>query len=246
MSERGVLRFLAALGLVFAGMGIVAAGALGALRPAESAPEFTKTCTPDSDANIKDSADPNSPAFIGRHSGGAFMEMQFYPPGWASWPAGVSCSPTKWCAALNIDSFNQAESPAGDVDNNLACLDSVSEEPVNFAYLTSNGVAHAPAGPIDGLTNTALARRAVRCDDRCWLRRAATGRRLLSDVHDCRNEDLRLAQNLSGNGSGIERPTSCLTRDDLSNPPSARSPADVANPHPQCPDEERLKRPDGL
>jgi hypothetical protein len=122
----------------------------------ESAPEFTKACTPDSDTNIKDSADPNSPDFIGRHAGAAFMEMQFYPPGWSSWPAGVSCSPTQWCAAMNIDSFNQAESPAGDVDNNAACLNSVSEEPVNFAFITKSGIAHAPAGPIDNLTNTAL------------------------------------------------------------------------------------------
>jgi hypothetical protein len=122
----------------------------------ESAPEFTKACTPDSDTNIKDSADPSSPDFIGRHSGAAFMEMQFYPPGWVSWPPGVSCSPTKWCAALNIDSFNQAESPAGDVDNNAACLESVSEEPVNFAFITKSGTAHAPAGPIDNLTDSAL------------------------------------------------------------------------------------------
>jgi hypothetical protein len=127
-----------------------------ALCDSESAPEFTKTCTPDSDSNIKDSTDPSSADFIGRHSGTAFMEMQFYPPGWASWPAGVSCSPTKWCAALNIDSFNQLEEPSGDVDNNADCLESVSEEPVNFAFITRSGAAHAPAGPIDSLTDTAL------------------------------------------------------------------------------------------
>jgi hypothetical protein len=144
----------------------------------ESAPEFTKTCTPDSDANIKDSADPASPDFIGRHSGGAFMEMQFYPPGWVSWPPGVSCSATKWCAAMNIDSFNQAESPAGDVDNNVACLNSVSEEPVNFAFITRSGVAHAPAGPIDNLTNSALVPN-QRTD--LWMN---PGDRLVVHLHD--------------------------------------------------------------
>ena len=42
----------------------------------------------------------------GKHPGTAFMEMQFYPPGWVPWPAGDSCDATKWCAALNIFSLN--------------------------------------------------------------------------------------------------------------------------------------------
>jgi hypothetical protein len=41
------------------------------------------------------------------------MEMQFYPPGWVAWPPGVSCDPTYWCAALNIDSYGY------DPNNNL-------------------------------------------------------------------------------------------------------------------------------
>ena len=48
----------------------------------------TVPCTADSDTNIYNSSDPTSPRYIGRHPGTAFMEMQFYPPGWAPLPAG--------------------------------------------------------------------------------------------------------------------------------------------------------------
>src|SRR6516165_1276353 len=37
-------------------------------------------CTPDSDSNIFDGSDPTAPDYMGKHPGGAFMEMQFYPP----------------------------------------------------------------------------------------------------------------------------------------------------------------------
>ena len=47
----------------------------------------------------------------------------------------MSCSATKWCAALTIDSLSC--DAAGTCNNN--CI-----EPVNFAYLQTNGV---PAGP---------------------------------------------------------------------------------------------------
>src|SRR5215467_2738604 len=67
----------------------------------------TVPCTADSDSNIYNNSGPTSPRYIGLHPGTAFMEMQFYPPGWAPWPAGASCAPTLWCAALNIDSLSQ-------------------------------------------------------------------------------------------------------------------------------------------
>src|SRR5579859_733208 len=69
----------------------------------QSYPELLSTCTPDSDKNIVD------PALSPNHSGTAFMEMQFYPPGWVPFqlPGGISCDKTKWCAALNIDSLSQ-------------------------------------------------------------------------------------------------------------------------------------------
>src|SRR5438128_1909969 len=43
-------------------------------------------CTPDSDANIYTGLTPGAPDYIGKHPGTAFMEMQFYPPGWILWP----------------------------------------------------------------------------------------------------------------------------------------------------------------
>src|SRR6476661_5691137 len=48
----------------------------------ESAPEFTKTCTPDSDANDLVGLDPTKPDYIGKHPGNAYMELQFYGPGY--------------------------------------------------------------------------------------------------------------------------------------------------------------------
>ena len=48
----------------------------------ESAPEFTKTCTPDSDRDNLVGSNPNAPDYIGKHPGNAFMELQFYGPGY--------------------------------------------------------------------------------------------------------------------------------------------------------------------
>jgi hypothetical protein len=118
----------------------------------QSAPEYTNQCAPDSDSNIYDSPDPNSPYYIGKHPGGAYMEMQFYPPGWVPWPAGNSCGATQWCAALNIDSYSYDQN--NNIVNNNACLNSVGIEPVNFAFITKNGVAQAPANPVDATLAT--------------------------------------------------------------------------------------------
>ncbi len=112
----------------------------------QSYPEQLSTCTPDSDSNI---VDPNvSP----KHAGAAFMEMQFYPPGGLAWPDGTSCDATKWCAALNIDSF--LENPVTGQNNNTTCLNTVGVEPVNFSFITRNGVAQAPANPVDSTVAT--------------------------------------------------------------------------------------------
>ena len=74
----------------------------------QSAPEFTHApCTPDSDTNIFDGTDPAGADYIGKHPGTAFLEVQFYPPGWAPWPPGVSCDPTQWCSAMAIFSLLQ-------------------------------------------------------------------------------------------------------------------------------------------
>jgi len=114
----------------------------------QSAPEFTHDpCRPDTDANIFDGADPAQPDYIGHHPGTAFLELQFYPPGWAPWPAGVSCDATRWCAAMAIWSYNR-DMNAG-VDNNADCLAAVGIEPGNFAFITRSGVPHAPPSPLD-------------------------------------------------------------------------------------------------
>lgn len=86
-------------------------------------------CTPDSDSNSGLISDPNG-------AGSAFMELQFYPPGFQPFIDGPSCDATHYCAALTIDSL---ECTFGFASCNGACI-----EPVNFAYLQRNGV---PAGP---------------------------------------------------------------------------------------------------
>lgn len=114
----------------------------------QSGPEFTHApCTPASDANIFDGSDPARPDYIGRHPGTAFLELQFYPPGWAPFQNGISCDARKWCAAMAIFSLNLDQN--NNVQNNAACLNSVGLEPANFAFLTRNGVPHAPAAPLD-------------------------------------------------------------------------------------------------
>ncbi len=122
-----------------------------AMCDSQSYPEFTTTCNPDTDANIFNSPDPASPQYIGHHPGTAFMEMQFYPPGWVPWPAGNSCDARQWCAALNIDSLS--ENPAGQL-NNPACQSQAGTEYVNFAFLTKDGTAQAPSNPVQATAAT--------------------------------------------------------------------------------------------
>ncbi len=88
-------------------------------------------CTPDSDTNTGSG--------LPTDAGSAFMELQFYPPGFAPWLDSASCNATKWCTAINIDSL---ESEFNFVNLNPNC-----EEPVNFAYLTTNGKPGGPPAP---------------------------------------------------------------------------------------------------
>jgi hypothetical protein len=85
-------------------------------------------CTPDSDSNTGDNT--------AQDAGSAFMELQFYPPGYPPFFDAPSCDPTHYCAALNIDSL---ECTFGFTSCNNSCV-----EPVNFAFLQTDGV---PAGP---------------------------------------------------------------------------------------------------
>ena len=88
-------------------------------------------CSPDSDTNTGLGAPTDA--------GSAFMELQLYPPGYTPFVDSESCSATKWCAALNIDSL---ECTFGFATCNNNCI-----EPVNFAFLQTNGVPAAPPSP---------------------------------------------------------------------------------------------------
>ncbi len=117
-----------------------------------SYPEQISTCKADSDSNILD------PSVSPKHAGAAFMELQFYPPGWIQWPTWQvavgtgSCDPTKWCAALNIDSL--LEDPVAGTLQNATCAARVGIETINFAFLTLNGKSTGPANPIDSTAAT--------------------------------------------------------------------------------------------
>jgi hypothetical protein len=123
-----------------------------ALCDTQSAPEYTTTCTPDSDTNIFNNPGPTAADYTGHHPGTAFMELQFYPPGWVLWPAGNSCDASKWCAVLTIDSYSSNLNTGQ--NNNADCLSKVGVEPVNFAFVTSSGASQAPADPLDATTAT--------------------------------------------------------------------------------------------
>jgi hypothetical protein len=114
----------------------------------QSYPEQVSTCTPDSDTNIVD------PSVSPAHPGAAFMEMQFYPPGWVLWPGGTSCSATQWCAALNIDSLS--ENPVTGEQLNKTCAAITGLEYVNFAFITRSGVPqpNSPPNPVNSTLST--------------------------------------------------------------------------------------------
>src|SRR5262249_54010704 len=85
-------------------------------------------CKPDSDSNTGTGKVTDA--------GSAFMELQFYAPGFTPFINNVSCSTKHWCAALNIDSLS--------CTFNFKVCNNNCFEPVNFAFLQTNGV---PAGP---------------------------------------------------------------------------------------------------
>ncbi len=88
-------------------------------------------CTPNSDSN--------APTSTFNGGGSAFMEMQFYPPGNAPFIDSESCDNSHWCAALNIDSL---ACTFGFATCNTSC-----EEPVNFAFIQTNGVPTGDPSP---------------------------------------------------------------------------------------------------
>jgi hypothetical protein len=104
-------------------------------------------CAFDSDSNIYTSTDPQDSHYLGKHPGVAFMEMQFYPPGWITSNSGVidAESATRWTAAMTIDTF-QDNANTGQ-NNNAACVKLVGTEYVNFAYIQRNGIPAVPGSP---------------------------------------------------------------------------------------------------
>ena len=93
-------------------------------------------CTPDSDKN--------SGAQVPTAAGSAFLEMQFYPPGFSPFISQISCDTTHWCASLHINSL--------ECTFNFVFCNPNCEEPTNFAFIQMNGVPTGPAGP-DNATN---------------------------------------------------------------------------------------------
>lgn len=82
-------------------------------------------CIPVSDKN-----DPN-------RAGSAFLEMQFYPPGFSPFITKISCDLKHWCASLHINSLEVTED--GQLNPNCA-------ETTNFAFIQKNGIPTGPPG----------------------------------------------------------------------------------------------------
>ncbi len=92
------------------------------------------SCTPRSDRNAPHGKYPGA--------GAAFVELQFYPPGFAPFSDSISCDNTHWCSALNIDSLECSGRGFHVGPCNNKCT-----EPVNFAFVQRNGVPSGPPSP---------------------------------------------------------------------------------------------------
>ena len=91
-------------------------------------------------APCKPRSDSNAPHGRFQGGGAAFVELQFYPPGFAPFTDNISCDNTHWCSALNIDSLECTGNGSGPCNNN--CV-----EPVNFGFIQDNGVPTGPPSP---------------------------------------------------------------------------------------------------
>ncbi len=114
----------------------------------ESAPEFTNKCRPDSDSNDLVGTNPHARDYIGKHPGNAYMELQFYGPGYVEQFEGFGCTAHQYCAAMTIDSRTLNQNNG--VENTAACDNYIlgGAEPINWAYITRNGQSQAPANPL--------------------------------------------------------------------------------------------------
>ena len=114
----------------------------------QSAPEFTHKCKPDTDANDLVGTNPKAADYIGKHPGNAYMELQFYGPGYIPQFDGFGCAKTQYCAAMTIDSYVSNQNTG--VANTSACDNYIlgGPEPINWAYITKSGKSQAPANPL--------------------------------------------------------------------------------------------------
>jgi hypothetical protein len=121
----------------------------------QSSPEYTHVCTPDSDANNLVGTNPANANYIGKHPGNAYMELQFYGPGYVPQFEGFGCTATQYCAAMTIDS-RTADQNTG-IENTADCNNYIlgGPEPINWAYVTRSGVSQGPANPFFTGTFTA-------------------------------------------------------------------------------------------
>ena len=93
-------------------------------------------CTPLSDSNTSNGSAGDA--------GSAFLELQFYPPGFGQWIDAPSMDATKWTVALNIDSL---ECPGQNAVSGCASPNPNCVEPINFALLTHDGKPTGPPAP---------------------------------------------------------------------------------------------------
>ncbi|HLZ80366.1 MAG TPA: hypothetical protein VKP04_01940 [Ktedonobacteraceae bacterium] len=95
-------------------------------------------CIPDSDKNIG--------TFTPNAAGSAFLEMQFYPPGFSPFISQISCDRTHWCASLHINSL--------ECNFNFAFCNPNCIEPTNFAFIQMDGIPTGPPGPASATNAT--------------------------------------------------------------------------------------------
>jgi hypothetical protein len=108
----------------------------------QSYPEQVKTCPPHSDANAVDVRKNNN------HPGTAFVELQFYPPGWADGIFG-SCATHQWCAAMTIDSLSENPIDGTVLNNDCQAKIFGGPEYINYAWLTRSGKPQATPNPLN-------------------------------------------------------------------------------------------------
>jgi hypothetical protein len=95
-------------------------------------------CDPNSGFLPRGPCIPNSDANNSLTAGSAFLEMQFYPPGFPPFITQISCDLTHWCASLHINSLETMDN--GQLNPNCT-------ETTNFAFIQRDGIPTGPPGP---------------------------------------------------------------------------------------------------